>query len=112
QPELLLYHGGCYLGWKSRCKRLNQISGLALTPRPARPLRFACLPPPQERGSSRPSCAPLSRRNGRGAGGEGHHVTPRTDGTSAVPRCDHSQPYFIFFLFFVFSLCERKNENR
>jgi hypothetical protein len=27
-----------------------------------------------------------------------------------VPECGHSQRYFFFFLYFVFALCERKNE--
>ena len=30
--------------------------------------------------------------------------------TYAVARCDLSQRYFIFFLYFVFALAERKNE--
>jgi len=30
--------------------------------------------------------------------------------TYAGARCDLSQRYFIFFLYFVFALCERKNE--
>ena len=32
--------------------------------------------------------------------------------TYAVPRCGHSQRYFILILLFVFSLCERKNEQQ
>ncbi len=32
--------------------------------------------------------------------------------TYAVPRCGHAQRYFIFFLLFVFSLAERKNEQQ
>jgi hypothetical protein len=32
--------------------------------------------------------------------------------TYPVPECDHSQRYFFFFLFFVFSLAEHKNEKQ
>ncbi len=32
--------------------------------------------------------------------------------TYAVPGCGHAQRYSIFFLLFVFSLAERKNEQR
>jgi hypothetical protein len=35
-----------------------------------------------------------------------------THRTYAVPIPDHSQRYFSFFLCFVFSLCERKNETQ